>query len=162
MEIEKQKNIKGFTLIEMLVVVLIIGILAAVALPQYQLATDKARFTEIITASKSLAQSIEMYYMVNNDYPYFWKQLDVEIQGCTETNSARYDLMCKNFTIDLNDEYFDAFLGSRGTNLPYHINLIYYFKMGGNNHAGLFYCIGQDNRGKRVCKSTCNSERCYF
>ena len=53
-----QKNKWAFTLIELLVVVLIIGILSAIALPQYQKAVTKARFAEAFTNLKTLADAI--------------------------------------------------------------------------------------------------------
>ena len=51
---------KGFTLIELMIVVAIIGILAAVAIPAYQDYTKKAKFSEIIQASAGLKAAVEV------------------------------------------------------------------------------------------------------
>lgn len=58
-------NNGGFTLIEILVVVLIIGILAAVALPQYQKAVEKARATEAALTISTLEKAIDRWLLEN-------------------------------------------------------------------------------------------------
>lgn len=59
-------NQKGFTLIELMIVVAIIGILAAIALPAYQNYTDKAKFTEVINATAAAKSAVEVCAQVNN------------------------------------------------------------------------------------------------
>lgn len=67
---------KGFTLIESLVVVLIIGILASVALPQYQKAVEKSKATQALVLLKALAQAQAVYYLANGRYATQFNQLD--------------------------------------------------------------------------------------
>ena len=60
---------KGFTLIELMIVVAIIGILAAIAIPAYQNYTIRAQVTEGLTLAGAWKASIAEYYANNGAFP---------------------------------------------------------------------------------------------
>ena len=60
---------------------LIIGILAAVALPQYKFAVDKARFNKLISMVKNIIKAEEVYYLSNGKYTDSWKEIDISFPG---------------------------------------------------------------------------------
>lgn len=59
---------RGFTLIELMVVIVIIAILAAVALPNFMGATERARESAVRSAVKTIQTALEMYATDNNGY----------------------------------------------------------------------------------------------
>ena len=76
-------NKKGFTLIEILVAVLIIGILAAIAVPKYQLAVTKSRVASLIPLGRSIIKAEQLYYVEH---------------GKTTTNLDDLDISCPTGT----------------------------------------------------------------
>lgn len=64
-----QKHQKGFTLIELMIVVAIIGVLAAVALPAYSDYTIRARVSEVILAASACRTDVTEFVQTNNILP---------------------------------------------------------------------------------------------
>jgi len=60
---------KGFTLIELMVVVAIVGTMAALAIPAYQDYTIRAQISEGLTLSAASQSAVEEYYSEHGDWP---------------------------------------------------------------------------------------------
>lgn len=64
-----KRNRKGFTLIELIIVVSIVGILALVAIPKYFANIEKARKAEAVSTCRAIREGLLGYYSANNAYP---------------------------------------------------------------------------------------------
>ena len=78
------KNVqKGFTLIELMIVVAIIGILAAIAIPAYQDYTIRSKVTELINAAGVCKTSVAEYHQTKGALPS-----DASTAGCSDMGTA--------------------------------------------------------------------------
>ncbi|MCR5505111.1 MAG: prepilin-type N-terminal cleavage/methylation domain-containing protein, partial [Elusimicrobiaceae bacterium] len=82
-------NKKGFTLIEILVVILIIGVLAAIALPQYNMAVMKSRYSTMMNIVNAISDAEERYYLLHDEYSATFDGLDIELSGCPLSNDKQ-------------------------------------------------------------------------
>jgi type IV pilus assembly protein PilA len=60
---------KGFTLIELMIVVAIIGILAAIAIPAYSDYTERAKVSELVTMASACKGSVTEFYQSEGVFP---------------------------------------------------------------------------------------------
>lgn len=67
--LKKKKNNKGFTLVELLVVIAIIGILAVVAIPSLMSNMEKAKVSKLEADYNVISTGVVTYYADKNEYP---------------------------------------------------------------------------------------------
>ncbi len=71
------KKLKGFTLIELMVVVAIIGILASVAVPQYATYIQRSELVDAYSMGMNFRDKVTKYYLENYSFPKDNQQLNV-------------------------------------------------------------------------------------
>ena len=81
-----KKMQKGFTLIELMIVVAIIGILAAIAIPAYSDYTKRAKVTELVTAASACKASVSEFFQAQGVFP-----ADIAEAGCSATDTDKID-----------------------------------------------------------------------
>jgi type IV pilus assembly protein PilA len=78
-------NHKGFTLIELMIVVAIIGILAAIAIPQYQNYVARAQVAEAFSLASGAKTAVAEHYMTTGSFPD-----DNEAAGLASAITGKY------------------------------------------------------------------------
>ena len=82
---------EGFTLIEILVVVILLGILATIIIPQISVSTEDAKLNTLKTNLNHLRSAVELYYYQhNNTYPGATKHTDGAAVGSDAEAEAAF------------------------------------------------------------------------
>lgn len=76
----------GFTLVEILIVVVILGILAAIVIPQFTNASSEAKLSSLCTDLQTLRSQIELYKCQHNDNPPSWLNFVAQMTEKTDVN----------------------------------------------------------------------------
>ncbi len=98
----KQKKQQGFTLIELMIVVAIIGILSAVAIPAYKSYVTKSELASGATTVRNLLTNIDMYQQEHGTYA----TMTLAAIGASQTMSGLGELDLDNLTVSSADATF--------------------------------------------------------
>ena len=122
----------------------IIGILAAVALPKYELAVEKSRASKAVAAARAIKDAEEVYYMANGVYTNDLTQLDVTVPIPDGFHGS----------INLDQSY--VLLTRDQNGFAYQILFAFDGRKtfaGGQNLTGVHYCLASisSEKGIRLC-----------
>jgi type IV pilus assembly protein PilE len=120
----------GFTLVEIMIVVAIVAILAAVAIPAYNDYVQRSKITEATSGLSELRLRLEKYYADNRQYTGFTNTtisgaryfafacptLAANTFSCTATGNAAQGMAGFSYTIDQNNARSSTFTGLSGWN----------------------------------------------
>lgn len=82
------KKTQGFTLLEIVVVIVIIGILFAAAIPQYQKVVWRSRFAEVYSTVSAIARAEEAYYYEHGAYTKYATVAECQLGNGVPTGST--------------------------------------------------------------------------
>jgi prepilin-type N-terminal cleavage/methylation domain-containing protein len=145
---------KGFTLIEMLVVVLIIGILAAIALPQYQYAVFKTRMKEAETYMSTVHNARLLYKLSTGNEATKFEQLEITLPPKCEVYTPALSWGGWQDAMKCNNSFVYG-IGASSTTVVISLSGIGDFKHFDKSYpSGLFKCRESD--GSSLYVKYCN------
>lgn len=146
------KSKKGFTLIEILVVVVIVGILAAIALPRYQLAVETTRANERLQLATAIARAQNSYNLATGKFADNLDNLDITFPGYPDAKknlgiipvNAHGEVEVKFPVSSEGRLVYTIFVGLEGR--EYH----------GGHFKGAISCAATSDFSRKVCGVICN------
>jgi len=140
----KKKFQEGFTLVEILIVVVIIGILAAIAIPTYFKYVERGYASDAKVQMKNILENSKLYYSENDEFPEDVKIMNEEGYA----NVPESTLRKWQFTIELTyessqgisgsvtAESLDGMKGGTGKVIVYDVQLGKFLGYGTNEEVG--------------------------
>ena len=117
----KTKKRTGFTLIELLIVVAIIAILAAIAIPNFLAAQTRSKVARVKGNMRTSATALESYYVDNNSYPGCYRR-----GGGWNQNTFALPIVVTTpiaYITKVPDDIFDVFAGVGPGFIPIHYKI---------------------------------------
>lgn len=156
MHLKKYK--KGFTLMELVVVVLLIGILAAFAMPQYQRALERSRVSEALTMLGNISTAERMYFMQSDVFtPNFADlMLKIPVKPKAGEDASNYAVGTgQAFEYDITGcvDWECNITASRTTG-KYEIHLD---GLDSEGASGTRSCHSDDSFGIKICRMICGA-----
>lgn len=156
------KNKSGFTLIEMLVVVLIIGVLAAIALPKYQMVVLKTKYARAKQATNDIRRAYELYYTIHNEFPTKFSQLDfankfddksyINTSGEYKCNIDNREIFCNADSLTYRIDFYK--FDTRKITIQCRAHTL--------NISDIYNRLCQEETGKTAEEAYCNLSNCKY
>lgn len=128
---------------ELLVVILIIGILAAIAVPQYLKVMNKTKAIEALSMTKKIADLNKFFFLIHGRYTSHIEELDLDIYGSLATDGNNISWITTN-------KGFRYAASTGGDSLG---TMIYNGRYAIIQRAADTLCIAYNDKYKKMCES---------
>ena len=144
-------NKSGFTLIEMLIIVLIIAVLSSIALPKYTRTVERARATEAFGNIQQVDDAVYAFYTERQTCPTKFSQLSITLPVTSDLSNT---VTIKNFTYTLGGSAVEIPDTACNTTLATRVTGKYGYKLWRSYPAAgktRTLCDKTNDAGKEIC-----------
>ena len=107
-EVNNAVNKSGFTLVELLIVILIIGLLSAISIPMYKKAVEKSKVADALSTMQAVSKSEHSWFLARNNYTKDFANLDIDLYDKDGNKAEDESFDSINYTFTLQDSSIKA------------------------------------------------------